>query len=141
MSMDLTDMRNLSESTLTPLLQMYDCNFIKYLTFFLNILLHQTVSVPVKQVLQYQALVMQEPSLTKQCDLLMPYFVKFVRPPHPIGFYWGHQFHGPSPQLTACRSPTCGLTTVTGSNQAQVRQGLDVPLSQLVINFLLLIKH
>ena len=27
--------------------------------------------------------------------------------------------HGPSPQPTACRSPTCSLTTSTGSNQAQ----------------------
>ena len=35
---------------------------------------------------------------------------------HPNGFYWGH---GPSPQPTACRSPSCSLTTASGSNQAQ----------------------
>ena len=27
--------------------------------------------------------------------------------------------HGPSPQPTACRSPTCSMMTVSGSNQAQ----------------------
>ena len=27
--------------------------------------------------------------------------------------------HGPSPQPTACRSPSCCLTTATGSNQAK----------------------
>ena len=27
--------------------------------------------------------------------------------------------HGPSPQPTACRSPSCSLTAATGSNQAQ----------------------
>ena len=29
--------------------------------------------------------------------------------------------HGPSPYLTVCRSPTCSLTTATGSNQAIAR--------------------
>ena len=27
--------------------------------------------------------------------------------------------HGPSPQPTACKSPSCSLTTAKGSNQAQ----------------------
>ena len=29
--------------------------------------------------------------------------------------------HGPLPQPTACRSPSCSLTTATGNNQAKER--------------------
>ena len=42
---------------------------------------------------------------------------RFFKPPHPNG----PNARGPSPQPTACRSPSCSLMTATGSNQAQVR--------------------
>ena len=35
-----------------------------------------------------------------------------------VAFTWVTKAHGPSPQPTACRSPSCSFTTATGSNQA-----------------------
>ena len=34
--------------------------------------------------------------------------------------------HGPSPQPRACRSPSCSLTTATGSNQTKSVWAVDV---------------
>ena len=53
-------------------------------------------------------------------SLFCLYSKLFLKPhSHPNGFYWGHQCSWTLPQPTACRYPSCSLTTATGSNQAQ----------------------
>ena len=68
---------------------------------------------------------------------------------HPNGFYWGGgvtNAQGPSPQPTACRSPSCSLTTqqevtkpkarsVSNANCCQNKQGhfcLKIPLTKTI---------
>ena len=52
----------------------------------------------------------------------------FFKSPNPtlMAFTGVTNAHGPSPHPTACRSPSCSLTTATGSNQA-TKQGLNLP--------------
>ena len=48
-------------------------------------------------------------------------FTVFITPPPPtlMAFTGFTNAHGPSPQPTACRSPTCSLMIATGRNQAR----------------------
>ena len=57
-------------------------------------------------------------SVNKQLNLnLLPFFASPT--PTLMAFTGVTNAHGPSPQPTACRSPSCSLTTATGSNHAQ----------------------
>ena len=60
--------------------------------------------------------VFSNPQILQQIRMRIKTRTFFWKPhSHPNGFYWGH---GPSPQPRASRSPSCSLTTATGSNQA-----------------------